>query len=521
MLCCHQSYDSVWRRLVRWLVPLALILTAFAALALRYYPRPVNWPAALGSDSIVYLYMAQADWSDAALWHGLKPPLVPFLYHALDVHPDRTWIVPVFQTFFSAIAWLTLGLTLASTLRSWLLRIILIWFCAALFCFPPVFSWNKYVLSESITLSWMILFMAAFIAFWRNCAMLEAICLVVTAFGFGLSKDTGALMAAAMIPCAIWNVFQAKNRHLAGYPRFSLRFTAGLSVCLLAVLLLSHWSSNRTVVTDKQSYRKYPEISAFLDLCSGTDLVGRWYLPFLNILGQRILPDQKARDYFVSRGFPLSPAVMARSGTYAGADNFAWYRDAAIIAQVKPWIIARGRSVYLSYLAQHWQTALTDVYAARDMLLKPVDPGLSPYCWFSRPDGGKTDEKRFHPSTVWMQYFCLNDGADLARFFIMAALIGLAAVKRPEIRGQGGLLLVSSYMVVIGLAIMFAVYYGDIQDRERHSLSHVVFMTVGAGWGYFLIVDVILRLIRTRRIASLPFKKRPILGGSRFRATVS
>lgn len=487
---------SAGHRLVRWLAPLALILTVCAALFLRYYPHQAAQPAKPGSDSIVYLYMAQVDWFDAALWHGLKPPVVPMLYHALDAHPGRTWVVPAFQTFFSAIAWLTLALLLASTLRAWLLKILMICFCAAFFCFPPVFGWNKYVLSESLSLSWMILFVAAFIAFWRHCALLEAVCLVVTALGFGLSKDTGALMAAAMIPGAIGIVFWSQNRHFLPSPRFSLRFSLLVPAGLLAALLLAHWSADRTVVTDKPSYRQYPETSAFLDLCLGTDLVGRWYLPFLNILGQRILPDKKARDYFASRGFPLSPAVMARNGTYAGADNFAWYRDTELTAKVKPWIIARGRSVYFRYLAQNWRAALTEVYAARDMLLKPVDPDLRPYCWFKRPANGKMEKCGLHPFTAWMQYFCLNNGIDLARFFIMAALAGLAALKRPEIRGQGELLLISAYMVVIGLATTFAVYYGDVQDRERHSLSHVVFMNAGAVWGYFLVVDAAASMLR-------------------------
>jgi len=475
-------------RLVRWLVPLALILSLFAAFVLRYYPRQADWPAILGSDSIVYLYMAQVDWFDAALWHGLKPPLVPFLYHALNVHPDRIWVVAVFQTFFSSLAWLALGLVLASTLRSWLFKIIMIWFCAALFCFPPVFGWNKYVLSESLSLSWMILFMAAFIAFWRHCAVLEAICLVVTALGFGLSKDTGALMASAIIPGMVWSVFRTENRRLSGHrPR---RFAVGLSACLMAVLLLSHWSSIRTVVTDKPSYRAHPEISAFLNLCSGTDLVGRWYLPFLNILGQRILPCPQARDYFAGRGFPLSPAIMARSGTYAGADNFAWYRDTELINQVKPWIVAHGREVYLRYLIRHWRMTLTEVYSARNTLLSPVDPDLRPYHWFLRPTCGKADQKRdFQISMAWMKYFCLNDSADLARFFIIMGLAGLAGIKWLNIRARGGLLLISAYMVIIGMAIMFVVYYGDVQDRERHSLNHVVFMNVGAVWGYLLIID--------------------------------
>lgn len=487
----HKSCDSEWRRPIRWVVPLALILFMLGAVVLRYYPRPAEQPARLDSDSIVYLYMAQADWSDTALWRGVKPSAIPVLYHALGVRPDRVWVVPVFQTFFSALAWLALGLVLASTLRAWLFKIIALWFCVVMFCFPPVFGWNKCVLSESISLSWMILFVAAFIVFWRHGATVEAVCLSVTAIGFGLSRDTNALMAAVMIPCAVWSVFRAENRRSSGYPHHARRFAAGLSACFLGILLLSHWSAARAVVTDKPSYRAHPEISAFLNLCSGMDLVGRWYLPFLNVLGQRILPCPQARDYFRRRGFPLSPAVMTRSGTYAGTDHFAWYRDPELTAQVKPWIVARGRTTYISYLARYWRKALTEVYAARDTLLLPVDPDLRSYRWFLQPVCNKANKERdSYLSMAWMKYFYLNDGADLARFFIIVGLAGLAGIKWPDIRAQwGGSVLMSAHLVIVGMVIMFVVYHCDVQDRGRHSLNYVVLMNVGAAWGYFLIID--------------------------------
>lgn len=501
MLCCHKSCDSERHRPIRWVVPLALILFILGALVLRCYPRPAGQQVILGGDSVVYLYMAQVDWSDAALWRGLKPPAVPVLYHVLDVRPDRVWVVPVFQTFFSAITWLALGLVLASTLRAWLFRIIMLWFCAVMFCFPPIFDWNRYVLSESISFSWMILFMAAFISFWRHRAIAEAVCLAVTALGFGLSKDTNALMVAAMIPCVAWSGFSVEDKQPSGRPPHPRRLAAGLSACFLGVLLLSGWSADHTVVTDKPSYRTHPEISAFLGLCSGADLVGRWYLPFLNVLGQRILPCPPARDYFVRRGFPLCPATMARSGTYAGDNNFAWYRDPELTTQVKPWIVAQGRTTYLRYLARYWRTALTDVYIVRDTLLLPVDPVLKTYRWFLRPAYGKANEERdLHISMAWMKYFCLNDSAGLARFFAIVVLAGLAGIRWSDMRARWrGSLWVSVYLVIVGMVIMFVVYHGDALDSGRHSLSHVVFMNVGVFWGYFLIIGSAVTAFRRWR----------------------
>lgn len=483
---------------------MALILFIFGAVVLRYCPQPADQPdkpTVFIGDSVVYFYMAQVDWSDTALWRGIKPPVVPVLYHLLDVHPDRIWVVPVFQTFFSVIAWLALGLVLASTLRAWLLRIIMLWFCAAMFWFPPVFEWNKYVLSESLSISWTVLFVAAFIAFWRHCAILEVICLVIAALGFALSRDTNALMVAAMIPCAVWNVF---SRSPAGGLSYRKRFAMGLSACFLGVLLLSHWSAGRASVTDKPSYRVYPEISAFLDFCSGTDMVGRWYLPFLNVLGQRILPCPQARDYFVRRGLPLGPAVMARSGTYAADDNLAWYRDPELITQVKPWIVTRGRSAYLRYLARYWRTTLKEVFAARGKLLLPVDPALRTYRWFLRPVHDKANEEcDSFPGMTWMKYFYLNDSAALARFLIIAGLAGLAAIKWPDIRGRREcLLLMSVYLVIVSMTIIFAAYYCDVQDRERHSLSYVVLMNAGVVWAYFLIIDSAVTMIRRRLIST-------------------
>ncbi|MDD5482441.1 MAG: hypothetical protein PHP98_02130, partial [Kiritimatiellae bacterium] len=200
---------------VRLAVPLALALFAAGALVSRFYPGPPPdaRTAKTVNDSIVYLYMAQTDWTDTALWRGLKPPAVPVWYHALDATPERLGIAPVFQTFFSAIAWITLGLILASTLRSLPLKIILFCIYAALFAFPPVFGWNKYVLSESLALSWMILFLSAFIAFWRYGALPEAVCLTAAAIGCGLAKDTHALLVAAMILPLAWNALVRQKKY--------------------------------------------------------------------------------------------------------------------------------------------------------------------------------------------------------------------------------------------------------------------------------------------------------------------
>ncbi|MDD5484268.1 MAG: hypothetical protein PHP98_11575, partial [Kiritimatiellae bacterium] len=317
------------------------------------------------------------------------------------------------------------------------------------------------------------------------------------AIGCGLAKDTHALLVAAMILPLAWNALVRQKK----YPdqgRYPVRLAAGISACLLAVLIFSQWSAGRTTVTDKPAYRAHPEISAFLDLCSGADLVGRWYLPYLNVLGKKILPNPEARGYFARRGFPLTPAVMARNGTYAGADNFAWHRDPELIAEVKPWIIARGRSVYFHYLARHWRATAAEVFAARNRLLLTVDPELRQHRWFRRPAGGA--EAGPHLITAWMSVFFINNSAGLARFFVILALAGLAARKWPALRARwDNLPWISAYLVITGVAIIFTVYYCDIQDRGRHSLAYVVLMNVGVVWGYFLVIDRAVSALRQKR----------------------
>jgi hypothetical protein len=244
-------------------------------------------------------------------WLQGRPPTVPFFYKLLGKSPNS---IAGFQLALSILCWGLLALSVARAVRVPQLRPIV--FVAIL-----VFSLNDYIvlwdgvlLSESISISLMALLMAVWFWLIEGWHRQKVVLLLVVAFAWAFARDSNA-----------W------------------------AILVLAALL--------TAIAVLRRSRRYAVIgAAFVLLFVANDVSDnwskRWQIGFMNVMGQRILPDQERTLYFVKRGMPLTPAVTRFAGHYVWDFDMAFDKDPAL-TEFRRWLDSRGRLCYVQFLVTH------------------------------------------------------------------------------------------------------------------------------------------------------------------------
>jgi hypothetical protein len=134
------------------------LIAAFAAY--RIY-LVLAGPALIWQDSYFYKSVGRLSIASSGFWAGHFPPLVPLLWKLTGT--DTSFVVT--QTVVSVLAWATAALVIASrTKRGWG-QVLAVLFVLALASSSYVTMWDRSVLSETMTLAFVALFVATLIAF--------------------------------------------------------------------------------------------------------------------------------------------------------------------------------------------------------------------------------------------------------------------------------------------------------------------------------------------------------------------
>ncbi len=292
----------------------ALLLILFLLYsALRIVTFPAFEEVRSFPDTPVYTELASQTIWDLHFWVGPRPWTTSLFYKLLRIDPQR---IAKFQLAFSTICWGLLALCVARTLRSsWLgpiaFTMILVFSLSA-----EIIMWDGVILSDSISLSLMALFIASWLWLVEDWQWFKVALLTLAAFLWSFAKDTNAwvvLMIAALIIIAV------AARRIQG------RYVLIASVFAL-IFVMNDVSANRA---------------------------HRWVVAFMNIVGLRILPSPERTAYFAELGNP-------------GLQNF---RD---------WLHADGKASYIRFLLAHPAMTTQEPLRHPEELLAPELKNYAP-----------------------------------------------------------------------------------------------------------------------------------------------
>lgn len=417
-----------------------VMLLLFAAYAdLRWANEaPAFENAKETADTPAYLRVAGEAFLSKEFWANTRPPMFPLL---LKVYTTDKIKVASFQTAFSIFAWGMLALSLAYSLRG-LLRPIAFGLILALSLDRHIAGWDVVMLTESLSISLLALFLAAWLWLLKGWSLGKVIVLSLVAFPWAFTRDTNGwilLMITGLILLGIL-FFKAHKRYLA------------VAFVFVLIFVLSNFSANKG---------------------------HRWVFPFQNVLAQRILPDQQAVAFFADCGMPVTPQLLNLAGGFANSENRAFYTDPAL-ESYRTWQYSKGKSCYMYWLFSRLLTSLREPWTDFARLL-------------TFEDVSSFYPQRYEPLLPWYAERLLYPRDAVLWLWGLITFATLVAVWKKAWRIN------KAWAVSIGLCLLiyphlFIVWHGDVLGTDRHALT-VSLQFVLSFWlfGILLLESILVR----------------------------
>ena len=426
----------------------ALLLILFLLYsALRIVTFPAFEEVRSFPDTPVYTELASQTIWDLHFWVGPRPWTTSLFYKLLRIDPQR---IAKFQLAFSTICWGLLALCVARTLRSsWLgpiaFTMILVFSLSA-----EIIMWDGVILSDSISLSLMALFIASWLWLVEDWQWFKVALLTLAAFLWSFAKDTNAwvvLMIAALIIIAV------VARRIQG------RYVLIASVFAL-IFAMNDVSANRA---------------------------HRWVVAFMNIVGLRILLSPERTAYFAELGMPVTPALMQRREKKAWTDNWAFFKDPGL-QNFRDWLHADGKASYIRFLLAHPAMTTQEPLRHPEELLAPELKNYAPVN-FSPILSGALAEIVY--VKIWGLLLIWAAG------IVVGLVVGLGLWKHRKA------VIVSLALIVLAYPHAVLVWHGDPNEIGRHALQAGVHFRLGLWLLLMMAADIsIARLSRTNIVNS-------------------
>jgi hypothetical protein len=304
---------------------------------------------------------------------------------------------------------------------------------------PFVAVWPSYVLTEAVTLSVLLMFVAACLAY------------------------------DAKRPLGI--VFVALGACLLVAARDPMIFFVWIFAVLLAVNALSAWPARRRAALIAGLLLLL--LATGLGYARASVLGGKYLQTLVNIIQFRILPDPQMQLYFARRGLPLTPAVLNRAGQTAWVDNDLFLPDAKAdpeIVAYRDWIAGEGVKTYAVFLLTH------PGYLARSLVANPNlgDEGCGADYHFSLIDLFSVPMSGYHLGTTpypsWLRNLLLVP----LGWFIPAVFLAVVAVRYVRQTVRRTRACATEVVALASGASIFVSYHTDACDLWRHAIPFVL-----------------------------------------------
>lgn len=391
-------------------------------------------------DSRAFLAAAAAPLDSPALWAGPRAPFAPLVYRLVGGEPQR---IAVLQGVLAMAAWLVLAVAAARSARTGRGAVAAVVVVLALGVAPWVVAWDHVVMAESLTLSLLAVWAAAWIeAVRRPAAMGPLVAVAGAGVALALIRDgSAAVVAPVGLGLVVVGLRSLRRSRRVGV----VRSVAGLTLVLAVVASAASAAGG-----------------------------GRWLFPYLNVIAQRVLPDEGRTAWFAARGMPVSPALAERAGGWAHSDDAAFYTDPRLEG-FRRWVADDGRSTLAAYLVTHpaWTVA-----APLGDLPDALWPDTSGYV----PEGWTAPLAPPRPTRPMR--------SALAVIVLVAGLGLTARLAAPPRLRPSPMAAVAAVAIVVALPQLVAVWHADALQAVRHLVPSAVMLELGV---LLLLVDEVDR----------------------------
>jgi len=290
----------------------------------------IHEPRATFGDAHEYFDVSSFSITSSSFWIAVRPPTIPLLFKIIGTDASS---ISKFQLGFSMLAWGILALTFIKTIRSYLVKPVAFSLILAFSLSQDVIMWDYLIISESVSISIMILFFSAAILLLEKWTWARLLLFGIIGIFFVFTRDAFAYLLLMVAVCLFLLVFFSTNKR---------------KLILVGVYLF------------------------FLYFCSNAlaSASMRWYPSLLNTVAMRILPNPEYVEYFQARGMPIDDALMERSGKHAHADDNALGKDPRF-QDFLEWTRENGRKEYIRFLWFYKADALQNIFGDIQLLISP------------------------------------------------------------------------------------------------------------------------------------------------------
>ena len=419
-----------------------LLLFAFYANLRWKNETPVFEKAKQTSDTPAYLRVSGEAILSKDFWANTRPPVFPFVLKYYDANTIK---VAAFQAAFSIFAWGMLALSLAYSFKG-ILRIIGFGLILALSLESHIAGWDVVMLTESISISLLALYLAAWHWLLKGWSWGKVAALSLVSFFWAFTRDTNGwllLMVAGLILLGML-FFRVRKHYLVVALIFTLLFA------------LSNLSA---------------------------DVGQRWIFPYQNVLAQRILPDQEAVSFFADCGMPVSPELLDMAGGYANSGDRTFYTDPAL-QPYRNWLHDSGKFCYMRWLLSRPLTSLREPWADLEWLL-------------AFPDVTFFYPQRYEPLLPWYVERILYPQDGVVWLWALITFAALVAIWKRAWKVN------IAWVVFIGLCLsiyphLFIVWHGDVPGTHRHALTVSIQFVLSFWLLGFLLLERVIWYLRAR-----------------------
>jgi hypothetical protein len=427
----------------RVLIVIALVFLAYAALRLGTAPPVLEKPRIL-ADTTAYTRISEVPLTTIDFWAASRPAAFPLL---LKITEQDYNLAAAVQLGISIVAWGLLALMISGFLRPAWLQIAGFGLILLFSLDRHIANWDFVMLTESLSVSSLALFLAASLWLLRGWHLLRLVAMALAAVLLAFTRDTNAWILLGL---------------------------AGLILAAVAV----HWLEPRALIA-----------AVLLGVVFGLSLASanageRWLFPLGNLVARRILPDAAALHYFESCGMPVSPALMDLSGKYANSEDQAMF-SGPDLDSFRHWLQDHGRSCYVRWLISHPVESVQAAFFQAGGLIA-----------FSTVD--RFFSNRYTPLLPPTLAAVLYPEQYTLWIWAFSTLASLAAIWRQEWR-QNALWAAFVCMNLLILPHVFLAWQGDAMAPDRHALIVGLQLYLG-GWMLVLLLADLPSSVRRRTI---------------------
>jgi hypothetical protein len=284
---------------------------------------PVAFP-----DSSSFLAVARRGPFSPRFWYDERPVGFPFLAWTFA---RNVRLIVLVQTLLYVAAFGTLAAVVWRSLRAPIARWCAVLLIASVGIQPRFALWNTQVLSESLTISLGVFTVAAW--WWcvaRPSSSRVAVAATTTAAWLTVRDSSLAPVVAVVFPALLASAFC--------WRRITQRVRRALLVAAGGLLVVGTYVAVSQAIADRYQYS------------------------LMNVVGQRVLLDASATEWFADHGMPLDETLQSFAGHDSWSDGEAMLRDGRL-AEFRDWVTGSGertRAVSLVAQAPFWLGGMFD-----------------------------------------------------------------------------------------------------------------------------------------------------------------